>query len=108
VSAHRAGGRGSKSSTIDNQQSTSIVKSIEFKGNRKFKDHVLRERLGFELGDRLDPFLAEGGRATISEVYRKVGYPFVNVSLDKERLAEGHLLYIIDEGPRVRSPRSIR
>jgi len=78
-----------------------IIKSIEFKGNRKFKDHVLRERLGFELGDRLDPFLAEGGRATISEVYRKVGYPFVNVSLDKERLAEGHLLYIIDEGPRV-------
>ncbi len=78
-----------------------IIKSIEFKGNRKYKDHVLRERLGFELGDRLDPFLAEGGRATISEVYRKIGYPFVNVSLDKERLAEGHLLYIIDEGPRV-------
>ncbi len=89
-------------STINNQQSTSIVKSIEFKGNRKYKDHVLRERLGFELGDRLDPFLAEGGRVTISEVYRKIGYPFVKVSLDKERLADGHLLYIIDEGPRVR------
>jgi len=24
-----------------------IIKSIEFEGNRKFKDHVLRERLGF-------------------------------------------------------------
>jgi len=96
------GGDPNQQSTIDNQQSTSIVKSIEFKGNRKYKDHVLRERLGFELGDRLDPFLAEGGRATISEVYRKIGYPFVKISLDKERLADGHLLYIIDEGPRVR------
>jgi outer membrane protein insertion porin family len=79
-----------------------IIKSIEFMGNRKYKDHVLRERLGFELGDRLDPFLAEGGRTTISEVYRKIGYPFVKVTLDKERLADGHLLYVIDEGPRVR------
>jgi outer membrane protein insertion porin family len=78
-----------------------IVKSIEFEGNRKFKDHVLRERLGFELGERLDLFLAEGGRQTIAEVYRKVGYPFVAVTLDREKLADGHLLYRIDEGPRV-------
>ena len=78
-----------------------IVKSIEFEGNRKFKAHVLRERLGFQLGDRLDPFLAEGGRVTITEVYRKVGYPSVKVTLDRDRLAEGHLLYVIEEGSRV-------
>lgn len=99
-----AGDPNRQSSIID-RPSTEIVKSIEFKGNRKFKDHVLRERLGFELGDRLDPFLAEGGRATISEVYRKIGYPFVKVELDKERMAEGHLLYVIDEGPRVQIER---
>jgi outer membrane protein insertion porin family len=78
-----------------------IIKSIEFEGNRKFKAHVLRERLGFQLGDRLDPFLAEGGRVTIMEVYRKVGYPSVKVTLDREKLADGHLLYLIEEGPRV-------
>lgn len=78
-----------------------IIKSIEFLGNRKYKDHVLRERLGFELGDRLDPFLAEGGRTTIAEVYGKIGFPFVKVSLDRERMVDGHLLYTIDEGPRV-------
>jgi outer membrane protein insertion porin family len=88
-------------SSVVNGQSAQIIKSIEFEGNRKFKDHVLRERLGFELGDPLDPFLAEGGRLTIAEVYRKIGYPFVAVSLDKQRLAEGHLLYTIEEGPRV-------
>ncbi|HQG47655.1 MAG TPA: POTRA domain-containing protein, partial [Sedimentisphaerales bacterium] len=78
-----------------------IIKSIESEGNQRFKSHVLRERLGFELGDRLDPFLAEGGRMTIAEVYRKVGYPSVKVVLDRDRLADGHLLYRIEEGPRV-------
>jgi len=88
-------------SSIVNHPSAGIVKSIEFEGNRKFKAHVLRERLGFQLGDRLDPFLAEGGRVTITEVYRKIGYPSVKVTLDRDKLADGHLLYIIDEGPRV-------
>lgn len=88
-------------STVDSQQSKAIIKSIEFEGNKKYKDHVLRERLGLQLGDRLDPFLAEGGRLTIMEVYRKVGYSSVKVSLDRDRLADGHLLYLIEEGPRV-------
>ncbi len=88
-------------SAIRNRPSGEIIKSIEFEGNQRFKSHVLRERLGFELGDRLDPFLAEGGRMTIAEVYRKVGYPSVKVVLDRDRLADGHLLYRIEEGPRV-------
>jgi outer membrane protein insertion porin family len=88
-------------SSIIDHQSPEIIRSIEFEGNRKFKDHVLRERLGFSLGDRLDPFLAEGGRLTIIEVYRRIGFTTVEVSLDRDRLAEGHLLYRIDEGPRV-------
>ncbi len=77
-----------------------IIKSIEFEGNQKFKDHVLRQRLGFELGDRLDPFLAEGGRLTIAEVYRKIGFAFVEVALDRDRLSRGNLFYRIEEGPR--------
>ncbi len=78
-----------------------IIKSIEFEGNQKFKDHVLRQRLGFELGDRLDSFLAEGGRLTIAEVYRKIGYAFIEVSLDRDQMSRGHLLYRVDEGIRV-------
>ncbi|MEN6426232.1 MAG: POTRA domain-containing protein [Phycisphaerales bacterium] len=88
-------------STVNNPPSGGIIKSIEFEGNKKYKDHVLRERLGFQLGDRLDPFLAEGGRLTIMEVYRKIGYSSVKVSLDRSRLTDGHLLYQIEEGPRV-------
>ncbi len=92
-------------SSAATNQAPGIVKSIEFEGNRHFKAHVLRERLGFQLGDRLDPFLAEGGRVTIMEAYRKVGYPLVKVTLDRTRLAEGHLLYTIEEGPRVQIAR---
>jgi len=77
-----------------------IIKSIEFDGNSKFKGHVLRQRLGFELGDHLDPFLAEGGRLTIAEVYRKIGFASIKVSLDRDRLSHGHLFYLIEEGPR--------
>jgi outer membrane protein insertion porin family len=82
------------------ERGAGIIKSIEFEGNEKFKDHVLRQRLGFELGDRLDPFLAEGGRLTIGEVYRKIGFAFVEVTLDRDRLSRGHLMYRIKEGPR--------
>ncbi len=89
------------SSIVTNLSGGQIIKSIEFLGNKHFKDHVLRQRLGFELGDRLDPFLAEGGRTTIAEVYRKIGYAFVSVSLDKDKASRGNLLYTIEEGPRV-------
>jgi len=82
------------------RRQNAIIKSIEFEGNQKFKDHVLRQRLGFELGDRLDPFLAEGGRLTIAEVYRKIGFAFVEVTLDRDRLSRGNLFYRINEGPR--------
>jgi len=88
-------------SSVAEEPSRAIIKSIEFEGNKKYKDHVLRQRLGFQLGDRLDPFLAEGGRLTIMEVYRKIGYSSVQVSLDRDRLADGNLLYRIEEGPRV-------
>jgi outer membrane protein insertion porin family len=87
--------------SIKGQSSGQIIKSIEFLGNKHFKDHVLRQRLGFELGDRLDTFLAEGGRLTIAEVYRKIGYAFVEVALDREKMAHGNLLYTIEEGPRI-------
>ena len=81
---------------------TNIIKSINFVDNRKFKDKVLRQRLGFKLGDPLDPYLAENGRKTIIEVYRKIGFAFVNVGMDLGEFSQGRLLYIIEEGPRVR------
>ena len=80
---------------------TDVIQSIEFDGNRHFKNHVLQQRIGIEVGDHLDSFLAEGGRLTLEEIHRKLGYAFVEVTLDYEKLLQGRLHYMINEGPRV-------
>jgi outer membrane protein insertion porin family len=83
-------------------EASNTIRSIEFVGNKKFKDKVLLQRLGFEAGDKLDPFLAESGRGTIINVYQKIGFAFVDVSLDKEKLSQGRVIYTINEGSRIK------
>jgi outer membrane protein insertion porin family len=81
-----------------------IIRSIDFIGNnsKKFTDKVLKQRIGIELGERYDPFLAEGGRRTIIDVYHTVGYTFVQVEIDLAQARQGRLIYTITEGPRVK------
>jgi outer membrane protein insertion porin family len=83
------------------ESGTQTIGSIEFVGNKKYKDKVLRQRIDLRKGDYLDPVLAEAGRRTIEEIYRKIGYTFVKVRLDWEKLKQGKVEYTIDEGPRV-------
>ena len=78
-----------------------VVKSIAFVGNRKYKDKVLLQRLDVKVGDYLDPVMAESGRRTIVEIYKIIGFAFVEVTVDGEKLSDGELVYVIDEGPRV-------
>jgi len=54
-----------------------IVRSIDFIGNRKVEAKVLQRKLGFKMGDYLDPILAEAYRRTLTEFYRKKGHAFV-------------------------------
>jgi outer membrane protein insertion porin family len=79
-----------------------IVRSIVFKGNRKYKHKTLESKLSFKKTDYLEPAMAEAGRAAIAEFYRKKGFAFVQVSLDTEKLSTGNAIYTIDEGPRVK------
>jgi outer membrane protein insertion porin family len=90
------------SSDTNEEKPSQVIRSIEFVGNRKYKKKVLLQRLGFVAGERLDPYLAESGRRTIAEVYQKIGFAFVKVTLDREKLPQGRLVYTIDEGPRVK------
>ncbi|MFC1792205.1 outer membrane protein assembly factor [Planctomycetota bacterium] len=78
-----------------------VIKSIEFENNRKHKDKTLRKKLDFEVGDYLDPILAESGRRIISEYYRKEGYSCIEVSLDRKKLSEGKVIYTVFEGLRM-------
>jgi outer membrane protein insertion porin family len=78
-----------------------VIKSIEFENNRKYKDKTLLKKLDFEVGDYLDPILAESGRGIIAEFYRKKGFPYVEVTLDRNKLSEGKIIYTVFEGPRI-------
>lgn len=78
-----------------------VIKSIEFENNRKYKDKTLRKKLDFEVGDYIDPILAESGRKTIAEFYRKKGFPHVEVALNKDKLSEGKVIYTVIEGLRM-------
>lgn len=78
-----------------------VIKSIEFENNRKYKDKTLRKKLDFEVGDYLDPILAESGRRTIAEFYRKKGFPYIEVTLNRKKLSEGEIIYTVFEGLRI-------
>jgi len=79
-----------------------IIRSIDFVGNKAFGHKKLLEKLGFKAGDYLDPVLAQTYTTTIAEFYRKNGFPYVEVSLDTEKLSVGKLVYTVKEGPRVK------
>ncbi|MHC4438183.1 MAG: BamA/OMP85 family outer membrane protein [Planctomycetota bacterium] len=79
-----------------------VIKSIEFENNRKYKDKTLRKKLDFEVGDYLDPILAESGRRIIAEFYRKKGFPYIEVALNRKKLSEGKIVYAVFEGLRIK------
>ncbi len=79
-----------------------VIKSIEFENNRKYKDKTLRKKLDFEVGNYIDPILAESGRRIITEFYRKKGFPYTEVTLNREKLSEGKIIYTVFEGLRMK------
>ena len=79
-----------------------IVRSIEFNGNKAYRAKKLQEKLGFKVGDYLDPVLAQTYATTIVEFYRKNGFPYAEVSLNSEKLSVGKVIYTVKEGPRVK------
>jgi outer membrane protein insertion porin family len=79
-----------------------IIRSIEFVNNKAFKDKALLKRVDFEVGDYLDPILADAYRRTLAEYYRKKGFPFAKVTLDSKQLEQGRVVYTFDEGQKVK------
>jgi outer membrane protein insertion porin family len=79
-----------------------LIRSIEFVGNKTFKSKKLQEKLGFKVGDYLDPVLARTYATTILEFYRQKGFPYTEITLSTAKLSEGKLVYTIKEGPRVK------
>ena len=63
-----------------------LIRSIGFTGNKAYKDKKLTEKLGFKVGDYLDPVLAHTYATTILEYYRQNGFPYAEVSLDTDEI----------------------
>jgi outer membrane protein insertion porin family len=91
-----------KDEPASDSSSQARVDKVKFVGNRAFRDKVLRQRIGPVAGDYLDPVLVEMGRQTIIDIYRKIGFAFVNVTLNGEEFSKGNVVYEIKEGPRVK------
>jgi outer membrane protein insertion porin family len=79
-----------------------VVRSIKFTGNENCKSETLRKKLDFKKADFLDPVMAEAGRGKILEHYHNKGFAFATVGLDMQELSKGNVVYIINEGNRVK------
>ena len=79
-----------------------LVRSIEFKGNAKYKDARLLKAIGFKRGDYLDVFQLRSGVETITELYHKAGYSFAEILVDERNIPEGKVAYVIKEGKRIK------
>ncbi len=79
------------------------VKSIDFEfvDGRSFKPSRLLKLLSFKKDGFVDAVLADFGREDIEEFYLKEGFAFAKVSFDRSKLAQGRVVYRIEEGPRV-------
>jgi outer membrane protein assembly complex protein YaeT len=79
-----------------------LVRSIEFKGNKKYKTSSLSKKLDFKKADYLDLPSAEAGREKILDFYKQKGFAFATVGLDYEKLQQGNVIYTIEEANRVK------
>ncbi|UCE58592.1 MAG: outer membrane protein assembly factor BamA [Phycisphaerales bacterium] len=80
-----------------------VVSSLRFSGNEKFSVSQLKEKVDVRTGTPVDWFAVRDGRDAIVEAYREAGYGDVVVTFDREELERtGELVYLIEEGPRVR------
>jgi len=80
-----------------------IVSTIDFEGNSKFRDGQLKESVTQKVGEVVDWFAVRDGRESIVAKYREAGYGDVTVTYDQDRVERtGELVYTIQEGLRVR------
>jgi len=79
------------------------LRAVRFRGNRKFSDRKLLEDVTLKVGEPIDSFRVRDGAQAILRRYRDAGYGEASVNFDEELLrTAGELLYVIEEGPRIR------
>lgn len=80
-----------------------LIVSIEFRGNKKFSDKALSKEFDLAPGEPLNTFSVRQAVLAIEQRYKNAGYGDVGVQLDEGLLrAEQRIVFVIEEGPRVR------
>ncbi|MCA9027851.1 MAG: BamA/TamA family outer membrane protein [Planctomycetaceae bacterium] len=80
-----------------------VVRSVEFKGNKKIKTKVLEAETGLKAGAPYDVAINREAAQRIREKYKEKGYLHVNVTLEKgESPDERDIAFLIEEGPKVK------
>ncbi|MDH4223441.1 MAG: outer membrane protein assembly factor BamA [candidate division Zixibacteria bacterium] len=82
-----------------------LLTQLEIKGNKKFKQEEIEEKLNFKIGALLSPYQVKEGINIINALYKDKGYLATRVQSElKPGLKEGEtiLIYNIDEGKKVK------
>ena len=76
-----------------------LLQEVVYVGNSKVKTKVLQKENHLKVGDALDTFAVEEGRAKIEEFYRSRGFSKVRVTIiEGDKPADRRVVYLINEG----------
>lgn len=77
--------------------------SIKFKGNRALSDRELSRFMPFSTAELISDELIEEAKTRVILAYKRIGFPFSNVEVERDFLGdEINLLFKIEEGKRYR------
>lgn len=80
----------------------SAIRSVGFRGNRAIDTTTLRNAVTVQPNEAIDNFRIALARRGIAQIYREKNYPLATVTVDAQKLADGDLVFVIDEGPNTR------
>lgn len=78
-----------------------IIRSLEFAGNKAFKNTRLAKQISLKKGDYLDLLFVHDSVKKLEDYYHEKGYANVKIALDEDLLLKGELFFKISEGSRV-------
>jgi outer membrane protein assembly factor BamA len=78
------------------------IRQITFKGNAALQTETLKDAIDIKEGESIDRFRINLARQSLERLYKDKNYPFAEVTVPPEALAQGNLIFKITEGPNVR------
>lgn len=78
------------------------IRSVAFRGNVAIDTQSLRNAVTVRANEAIDNFRISLARRGIEQLYKTKNYPLATITVDSAKLADGDLVFVINEGPNVR------